>query len=303
MTNLLNEPDFTAAVADKLRTYDNIEISTPEPLVISIIYSADEPHLTLKLASLYDEYKVAPEKMDVTVQPLLTEVGWTVKGTRYTFQDISEHTLPLIRDIKKKPYTPQETAGIGASKGPLVYQELVNRPEETVVVQLVMAKNELVVPLYAGDMLRSFPEPAQLASTAVQNLRRHVLEIGLTLSEYKIENFEATPWLVGFRGGRFRQFLASLIAVPEVMSTLEKTLNAQNGLVAIMPARDQLLVSVNIEEQAIAEIGLLAKYLKDEADDPCSAFIWHFKDGVLQRVQTIDVTDKVVEESDLEPES
>ena len=75
-----------------------------------------------------------------------------------------------MRDLLRTPFSIAESQAEGVlGKGPVVYQELVNRPEENVVVQLVLAKNEIVVPLHVGDMLRSFPEPAQLSSVAVQN--------------------------------------------------------------------------------------------------------------------------------------
>ncbi len=298
MKQPLNEADFTALVADKLTTLD-VVVSSPEKLALKVQYGENEPLLTLRLDSAYEEYVAEPEKVDVILLPLITEVGWTVNGNRFTFSDINEQTLPLMRDLKRTPFdTNQEVSeSSGGSKGPFIYQELVNRPEERVVAQFVLAKNELVLPLHTGDMLRSYPEPSQFSSLAVQNLRRIVQEIGLTLSEYPVENFGATPWLVGFRGGRYRQFVASMITVPEVMSTLEKTINSSDGLVAILPSRDKLIISSNLDEVAVCEMGLLAKYLKDESDEPVSGFVWHFKDGSLRRVQTIELSEQPDEET------
>lgn len=289
MPEMLNPAEFTAEVADKLSAYD-VELNTPEPLSIKVLYGENEPVLTLKLDQLYSEYEKSPEKLPALVQPLLTEVGWTVNGTHYAFADINEHSLPLMRDLKRHALSEEETGDTGeSSKGPLLFQELVNRDEEHVIVQFVLAKNEIIQPLFTGDMLRSFPEPAQFTSHAVHNLRNIVLALGLTLSEFQVENFEGAPWLVGFRGGTHRQFLSSLITVPEVMRTLQQTLNSEAGLMAILPSRDQLLVTSALDENTIIEMGLLARYLKSQSQEPVSSFVWHFKDGLLTRVQTIDV--------------
>lgn len=292
VTNLLNEADFTNHVVDKLSGM-GVAVETPEPLAVSIQYGETEPVLTLRLDAAYAEYKAEPKQLEVILLPLFTEVSWTVNGQRYNFADIAEHSLPLMRDLMRTPLEAEESSTEpGTSKGPIIYQELVNRPEERVVAQFVLAKNEVVQSLHTGDMLRSYPDPSQFSVIAVQNLRRLVMEIGLTLSEYQIENFGATPWLVGFRGGRFRQFIASMITVPDVMATLEKTVNSADGLVAIIPARDKMIVSSNLDETAICEMGLLAKYLKDESSEPVSSFVWHFKDGALRRVQTIELAEQ-----------
>jgi hypothetical protein len=291
MADILTPTDFTAQVAQRLEKYD-IGVSSPEPLSIEVSYGQDEPVVTLKLEQMYAEYEKTPDKLDVIVQPLVTEVGWTANGTRYSFVDIAEHSLPVMRDMMRRPFSEEELKSTdGSSKGPLLFQELVKRPEEEVIVQFVLAKNELIMPLYTGDMLRSFPNPAQFTQHAVQNLRRIVLELGLTLSEFKIENFTASTYLVGFRGARYRDFIASLITVPEVMKTLQETLQAQDGLVAILPSREQLLVTANREDTAVVEMGLLARHMKDEANDPVSSFIWHFNNGTLARVQTIDLSE------------
>jgi hypothetical protein len=298
MTNILTEADFTALVADKVAAL-NVSVDTPEPLTVSVQYGENEPILTLRLAGAYDEYKAEPQHLDLILIPLITEIGWTINGQRYSFTDINDHSLPLMRDLLRTPFDQDETqVESGASKGPIVYQELVNRPEERVIAQFVLAKNEVVKPLHTGDMLRSYPDPAQFASIGVQNLRRLVLQVGLTLSEYKIENFGATPWLVGFRGGKFREFIASVITVPEVMNTLEKTINSDDGLVAIIPTRDKLIITSNLDETAVCEMGLLARYLKDESSEPVSSFVWHFKEGTLKRVQTIEVADDAESDAD-----
>lgn len=290
MSEILEPAAFTAFVLDSLAPL-KLDVSTPEPLAIRVLYGDNEPQLTLELKPLYEEYRQNPDKLPTLVQPLVTEVGWTVHGTFFSFADIAHQSLPLMRDLIAQPFSEQEQ-GLDESspKGPLLFQELVDREEEHVVIQFVMAKNELLQPLFTGDMLRSYPEPSSFAANCLKNLRSLVINIGLTLSEYAVENFSINPYLVSLRGGRYRQFHASLIAVPEVMKTLEQTLKAEQGLVAILPTRDKLLVSPSTEEESIIQLGLLAHYLKqEEQSEPVSGFIWHFQDGLLKRVQTIDV--------------
>jgi hypothetical protein len=289
MPDILNPVDFTALVIEHLGGLQ-LNISTPEPLSIKVLYGENEPELKLELKALYEQYQQTPDRLPVLLEPLITEVGWTVNGTVYSFSDIAEHSLPLMRNLLAHPFSPREQ-GLDEqdTKGPLLFQELVNREEEHVVIQFVMAKNELVQPLFTGDMLRSYAEPTAFASNCLKNLRNVVLGVGLTLSEFALENFAANPYLVALRGGKYRQFHASLIAIPEVMKTLEETLQADEGVVAILPTREQLLVSANAQDEAIIQLGLLARYLKDEGSQPVSGFIWHFKDGLLKRVQTIDI--------------
>jgi hypothetical protein len=294
MTEVLSPSAFTAQVAERLEPY-KISVSSPEPLLITVLYGENEPVLNLKLEQIDEEYRKQPESLDTLVQPVVTEVGWTVHGSRYTFADISERSFPLMRDLLRDPLTEEETGATEGSKGPLLFQELVKRDEEHVIVQFAMEKNGLIKPLFTGDMLRSYPEPVQFTANAVRNLRAMVLGRGLTLSEYKMENLDSSPWLVGFRGGEYRQFLASLITVPEVMRTLQQTINAPDGLVAILPSREQLIVSASHDENTIVEMGLLAQYLKTESNEPVSSFVWHFSDGLLKRVQTLDVRPDVTQ--------
>jgi hypothetical protein len=90
MSNLLNEQDFTSLVAERVSAL-GVDVMVPAPLSISLNYGEGEPVLTLRLESAYDEYKSDPDNVDIILLPLLTEVGWTVNGTRFSFGDIANH--------------------------------------------------------------------------------------------------------------------------------------------------------------------------------------------------------------------
>src|SRR5689334_21547102 len=126
MTNVLNPEEFTSDVANRISNLDGLKVETPQPLELEVTYGADEPTLTLKLSHLYEEYKQEPVMLSVLVLPLLTEMGWTVNGTRYAFTDISEHSFQMMRDLARTPFNDDELSfPPDQSKAPLVYQELV----------------------------------------------------------------------------------------------------------------------------------------------------------------------------------
>jgi hypothetical protein len=289
MTEILSDIDFTHRLLDKLDDLKGVGISAPEPLNIQLNYGEGEPQLTIKLDNIYEEYKSNPAQLDVLLQPFVTEVGWTVRGPRVPAREVATLAMPLMRDLHKDPFPEPEMASV---KGPIVYQELVERPEERVVVQFILKKETDILSLHTGDVLPCFPDPKEVAMVAVQNLRQLVIDVGLTLSEFPVENFQSVPWSVGFRTEDAKQLLSALVIVPEVMKTLESTLNSPDGLIAAIPARDILLLSTNLEDTGVCELGLLAQYLKDQAEHPVSSFVWRFKGGLLERVQTVELEEQ-----------
>lgn len=289
MTEILSDIDFTHRLLNKLESLEGVGISAPEPLNIQLNYGEGEPQLTIKLDNIYEEYKSDPGQLDVLLQPFVTEVGWTVRGPRVPAREVATLAMPIMRDLHKNPFPEPEMASV---KGPIVYQELVERPEERVVVQFILKKETDILSLHTGDVLPCFPDPKEVAMVAVQNLRQLVIDVGLTLSEFPVENFQSVPWSVGFRTEDARQLLAALVIVPEVMKTLEGTLNSPDGLIAAIPARDILLLSTNLEDTGVCELGLLAQYLKEQAEHPVSSFVWRFKGGLLERVQTVELEEQ-----------
>ncbi len=324
MTDILDEADFTKRLLSKLALL-KLEVSQMEPLSLQIDYGGGEPRLTIHLDNVYEQYKQAPEKLDSLLQPFLTEISWTLNSPRFPAREIYENVLPVMRNLsaQAKEAAATEGQGIGQApeegakvsgrpelpekenwhgserdkqeslaRGPLVRQELVNRSEEHLVIQFALKRETELCPLRMGDILPSFPDERQLASIAMQNLKVIVLQTGLTMSEFPVDNFENKLWLIGFRGGKHTEFLASLITVPEVMESLEKALSAADGVLAIAPSVDQLLLCSNIDEEAVCEMGLLAGYLKRESRQPVSGFVWRFKGGFLERVQAVDLEER-----------
>jgi hypothetical protein len=293
VTSLLTEVEFTDRLAEKLKALP-INLTLPAPLSILINYGEQEPQLTIRLEQIYEQYKEEPEKLDVLLTPFLTEIGWTVQPPKRTAREIAQDTVARMRDLTRTPFTEDEKPQDRQSpKGPLVYQDLVDRPEEHVIVQFVLLQeNSQLAALHTGDILPCFPDLRDVAAVAVENLKRIVQRVGLTLAEFPVENFKTKPWVVGMRGNEHKDFLASMMLVKEVMQSLEQNIKAPEGLLAIAPAADQLLITENMDETSVCEMGLLAQFMKKQATQPVSNFIWRFHQGMLERVQTVDVTEK-----------
>ena len=173
-----------------------------------------------------------------------------------------------------------------------LYDNLITRDDEQLIIQYVMERSSGTVELHRGDVLTSFPEPDRIAEIALQNLAHRSLESGLTTRVYKIENFDTEPVLVGFRDGKLANYAASLINVRDVMLALEKSMSAGDGLIAAIPARNQLFIGNKLDEQAICEMWLLARHLKAEAAAPASSLVWKFKNGEIIGVQTVNLKEQ-----------
>jgi len=77
---------------------------------------------------------------------------------------------------------------------------------------------------------------------------------------------------------------------------LEQNLGAVNGILVIIPTRDQMFVTTRVDEQSMGEMGLLANFIKEEAlksqpNEALSSLIWSFKNGELTGLQTVKVED------------
>jgi hypothetical protein len=298
MSDLLNETNYTDYVLDKLKPL-GLEISIKEPLTLEIHYGPGEPVLAINLKEPYQTYLEVPTQLDHALEPYLVEIGWTIQKPRYASRDIFENTFPVMKDILIEPIAQDgETVTLNNKeivlrlpKGPVLFQDLVKRTDEHLVVQFVLEKDKELLELCRGDVLTCFPEPVQIAGIAIQNLARRALSSGLTTRGYRVENFSTEITLVGFRDEGLSGYVASLINIAEVMAVLERNLNAQEGMLAIIPTRDQLLLTTNMEEQNVCEMGLLAGHLKDGAlknnTSPVSSLVWRFKDGDITGLQSI----------------
>ncbi|GEM_PF-3450811 len=299
MTGALGPEEFTEYVADRLRPF-GITIVVPEPLVMELHYGANEPVLSIPLKSTYDQYLSVPAELDHLVAPYVVEIGWTVQPPRYKARDIFENTLPLMRDTTRDPIVQDgekivrdgKEMVMRLPKGPLLFSELVSREDERLIVQYMLARDHELLELHRGDVLTCFPEPSQIAEISIQNLARRALQSGLTTRVYKVENFQTEPVLIGFRDEKLADYAASLINVHDVMLALEKNLEAKEGLLAVLPSRDQLFVTTSVDEQSICEMWLLARHLKSEAEAPASNLVWRFKDGDVTGIQTVNLKEQ-----------
>jgi hypothetical protein len=106
-----------------------------------------------------------------------------------------------------------------------------------------------------------------------------------------VENFKARCYMAGLRDPKHKNLTASLMMAKAVMQKLEESVQASDGLICAAPATDQLLISADTDETSVCELGLLAQFLKRQASSPISSFVWRFRGGVLERVQTVDTTE------------
>lgn len=299
MANVLTAEDFTANLVERLKPL-NLEIVVPQPLVVELHYGQDEPVLSVPLKTAYDQYVASPEKLDEFILPYVTEISWTIQPPRYRAREIYERTMPLMRDLTRDPVLQDgekitrdgKEMVMRLPKGPVLYNDLITREDEHLVVQYVLEREDGLVELHRGDVLNCFPEPTQIAEISMQNLARRALESGLTTRIYKIENFQTEPVLIGFRDESLTNYAASLVNIHDVMLALEKNLEATDGLIAAIPARNQLFVGTKVDEQAVCELWLLARHLKAEASAPASSLVWKFKDGEIIGVQTVNLKEQ-----------
>jgi hypothetical protein len=299
MADLLTEQGFTEHLVERLKPF-NIEIVVPESLVVELHYGPDEPVLSIPLKATYEQYLTSPDNLDGLVIPYVTEISWTVQPPRFKAREIFERTMPLMRDLTRDPILQDgekivregKEMVMRLPKGPVLYNDLITRDDEHLVVQYMLEKDDELLELYRGDVLTCFPEPTQIAEISMQNLARRALESGLTTRVYKIENFQTEPVLVGFREESLANYAASLINIHDVMLALEKNLEAPDGLIAAIPARNQLFIGTKTDEQAVCELWLLARHLKGEASAPASSLIWKFKEGEITGVQTVNLKEQ-----------
>lgn len=298
MSEPLTPEEFTEFLVKRL-DFLNIPVTISQPLEMELHYGEGEPVLAIFLKNVYDTYLQAPDQLEALTEPYVVEIGWTAQQPRYPAREIFERTMPVMKDILIEPVAQDgETVQLGEKeivmrlpKGPVLFQDLVKRPEEHLIVQFMMEAEGRMLELSRGDVLTCFPEPAQIAGIAVQNLAKRAVQSGLTTRGYNVENFNTKMLLIGFRDEGLTNYVASLVNIADVMSVLEKNLNATEMLV-IIPTRDQMLISADVEEQAICEMGLLANYLKKESKKPVSSLIWRFKEGEVVGLQTVKLEEE-----------
>jgi hypothetical protein len=293
MPELLSEDDFTDRFTDKIREYD-LAPSAKEPLVLELHYGGDEPVLTISLKTAYQQYMEQPSRLDEVIEPFVRDLGWTVQMPKFSAKDIYETTLPTLRNFMVTPPTADEVDMEPSSsrKGPIVFEDLLRSATEYIAIQFYLPQPGNLVALRRGDIIPCSPDSKVISKLAFNNLAMAVQKNGLTATPLKFESLTIHSWLIGLGAGLLPQQVPAMICVPEIISSLEDSLKATTGLTAILPSRDQLIVSIDCEDTAVCELGVLARQLWQRAPEKLSSFVWCFKDGALTGVQAVELEEE-----------
>jgi hypothetical protein len=289
MQNLLSEQEFTERFTDAIKAYD-LNPTCKEPLVMELHYGDDEPVLTLSLKEAFANYRGTPEQLTEILEPFVQDLGWTVQEPRYPSKDLYEHSLPTLRNFYLTAPTANELATDGPSlKGPIVYEDVLKAPSEYVVMQFSLFKGGVYTPLRKGDTLPCIPNNNLLSQLSLHNLALSTEHAGITATPLQFDSLKAESYLVGLGDEQYKPSIAALSCIPPVMMSLEETFKAPDGIIAIMPSIDQLIISKNTDEQSICELGMLAQQLIRRTPTPLSALVWSYKKGNLEAVQSLDL--------------
>jgi hypothetical protein len=292
MPNLLTEQEFTERFTEAISQY-KLSPGCKESLMLELHYGADEPVLTLSLRDAFARYQSQPDELASVLEPYIQDIGWTVQTPRYASKEIYEHSLPTMRNFYLSPPGADELAESGHSpKGPIVFEEVLKTPAELIIMQFHLFKNDTYTPLHKGDVLPCIPDATMLAQLSLHNLALFSETAGITATPLQFESLKARAWLINLGDEKYNPSVASLTSIAPVMSSLEETLRAHNGLIAIVPATDQLIVSIDTGEEYLCELGVLAKQLLMRAPIPLSSLIWTFSEGKLQAVQSLELTEE-----------
>lgn len=289
MPNLLSEQEFTEHFTEAIRDY-KLSPYCKEPLLLELHYGAGEPVLTLSLKDAFLRYQSDPENLNEVLKPYLQDLGWTVHDPRYTSKDLYEHSLPTLRNVYLEALTENELGEAADShKGPIVFEEVLKAPNEYIVMQFSYFKDGTYTALRKGDTLPCIPDNTLLAQLSLHNLALFSENAGITATPLKFESLKAQSWLVGLADEQYKPSIAALSCIPPVMASLEETFKAANGIIAILPAADQLIISIDTDEQSVVELGVLGQQLIKRAPNPLSSLVWSFKEGQLEAVQALDL--------------
>lgn len=289
MSQILTEDEFTDRFTDLIRDYD-LSPRCKEPLVLELSYGENEPVLTLSLKDAFQRYKEDPEKLESSLKPFIEDLGWTVQKPRYASKEVYELTLPVLRNFYTRPPVETEMGSDPACpKGPIVFEQVLKAPNEFLVLQFSLYKDEQYVPLRKGDVLPCMPDTSLIIRMALNNLALKTESAGLTATPLQFDNLRARSWLIGLNDEKLKPSIAALTCITQVMKSLQDTFNGENGLIGIIPSDDQLIVSIDTNDEAVVELGVLARQLIERTETPLSSFVWVFKDGNLEAVQALEL--------------
>lgn len=295
MPDLLSEQEFTDRFTEAIRGF-NLSPSCKEPLILELHYGGDEPVLNLSLKDAFERYKTEPEQLSEVLKPYIQDLGWTVQPPRYPSKELYQSCLPVLRNFSLFPPTEDELEK--NPKGPIVYEDVLKAPTEYIVMQFNYFKEGAYAPLCKGDTLPCIPDVQLLAQLSLHNLALATENASITATPLPFESLRAQSYLVGFADEAYKPSIAALSCIPQVMASLEETFQAEDGLIAIMPAQDQLIISVDTDEESIVELGVLAQQLLQRAPNPLSALVWTYQQGMLEAVQALDLRESLESQLD-----
>lgn len=292
MPNLLTEQEFTERFTTKLRTLPlGVESSTP--LAIELHYGADEPALSLALQDAYSEYQEDPDKLESITELFLKDLHWTVQEPRYGYKKVVESILPILRNFVEMPPAPSELdSDPNCPKGPIAYTEVLRTTHEYITAQFVMKEDDKYIPLRRGDVLPCLPNPGALTEAAFHNLAAVIDQDGISAFPLGFDSLKLSAWLIGLTHEHNKALVAALVCIPQAMLSIEETLGAKEGIVVVIPSQDQLIVSIDVDEESTCQLGLLCRQLQERAPYPLSTLIWKFKNGALEGVQAMEMDEQ-----------
>ena len=289
MPNTLTEEEFTERFTEAIKAYD-LSPRCKEPLLIELNYGEEEPVLSLSLKDAFARYLSDPENLDEAIGPFVEDLGWTVQEPRYPSKEIYEFTIPALRNFYSSPPVEAElSSDPEAPKGPIVFEQVLKAQNEFLVIQFHLLKDGKTSPIRKGDILRCLPDTTLLIKLALNNLALKTESAGLTATPLQFDNLKARSWLIGLGDETLKESVAALTCITQVMASLEETFKGESGLIAIIPSTDQLIVSIDTDDEAIVELGVLARQLAERAPVFLSTYVWCFNKGNLEAVQALDL--------------
>lgn len=295
MPTVLTQEEFTQCFTDRI-TFFGLAPESPEPLAVELHYGEGEPVLKLSLADVYDRYTSSPDELESLLAPYIQDLKWTVQEPRYGAKAIYDQSFPILRNLveDQPPQSEVENDPL-CPKGPIVYQEVLRGPTEFIVAQFFLSQDSQMRPLRRGDVLPCSPDVTVIGKLAFTNLAVAVDEHGLTAQPLQFESLQVRAYLIELTNRYLPDHVTALSCVPQVMLSLEESLSANQGLLAIMPSVEQLIVSGDTSEQSLVELGVLAQQLKRHAAKPLSSYVWSFKQGSVDSVQMVELQEEASE--------
>ncbi|MBY0357947.1 MAG: hypothetical protein K2W82_08085 [Candidatus Obscuribacterales bacterium] len=292
MPDVMSEDEFTQRFRERLAGLP-IVFNNASPLTLDLSYGENEPVLKLSLQDAYNRYHANPADLDNILEPFIQDLTWTAQEPRYGAQVVYENVVPVLRNFVANPPSPDELgSGSDCPKGPIVYTEILRSEHEYLVAQFMLHKDGKNTPLRKGDVLSCLPDAETLTQISFRNISAIIEKDGISAFPLKFESLQIQAWLVGLNFEENKELISSLICIPQAILSLEETLEAKDGLIAVIPSNDQMIISNAVDEESMCALGLLAKQVSERIASPLSSLLWKFKGGNLEGVQALELAEE-----------